>query len=262
MPQPHYQRIATVLRERIDQGSPPPNHPLPNIPELMKQYGVSRMTINKAIGLLHTWGLVYTGYADGMKAVLVRSQGRVDRYATDAYRRIHNLEQSVPSAMDAFTANAAKVGREAGKTFSMRIEVAPTRIATLLGVEARDLVVVRELTQLIDGEPWAIETGYYPRDLAAEVGLDTPNDIERGTIRALADAGYVETGHRDEMIYEHASEAVAHDLRVAVGTPVAIRTRVAGTEERITRVMTVVEMAERNRWIWEIGTGVAVGGPR
>lgn len=137
----------------------------------------------------------------------------------------------------------------------MRIEPAPLDVTRRLGIGKDDLVVLRTIYQLLDDEPWSREVGYYPRDLAAEVGLDIPQDIPRGTIRALADAGHKETAHVDEVTYEAASPQDAHDLSITVGAPLVVQTRTAATPQRVTRVMRYVRIAERNRLIWELGEG-------
>lgn len=252
-----YEHVADRLREEISAGVWRPGVALPRITELTERFGVSKTTVRGALDELHRWGLIYTGYADGRKSTIVRSQGRIAHYATDALRAIRDREP-VQSNMDAFTSNAARMGRAASKSFRMRIEPAPTWVVDRLGIAEDELVVVRQLTQLLDGEPWSIETGYYPRKLASEVGLDTPYDIEQGTIRALAEAGYIESGHRDELTYEYATASTAYDLGIAVGSPIALQIRVACTPERITRVMSCHRLAERSRIIWEIGNGPAI----
>lgn len=248
-----YERISQELGTEIHEGRWPAGTALPTIPELEKRFGVSRITVRAAIDELEKRGLVYTGYIGGRRGTIVRSQGRIDHYATDALR-----EDRTRSNMDAFTENAAKIGRTPSKSFEMRIEAAPREVTRRLGVPADELVVVRILRQFLDGEPWSREVGYYPRDLAEAVGLDTPSDIPQGTIRALHDAGYIEIAHVDDVTYDTASPEDARDLNVSVGTPLLIQTRVAATAERVTRVMHYVRMAERQRLIWELGDGAGL----
>jgi GntR family transcriptional regulator len=135
----------------------------------------------------------------------------------------------------------------------MRIELPPEDVARRLGVSPDELVVVRVTYQLLDNEPWARETSYYPRDLAAEVGLDSPHDISEGTIRALAEAGYREVAHVDEVTDETAGSADARDLAIPVGYPMLVQTRTAATDQRITRVTRYVRLGQRTRLIWELG---------
>ena len=64
---PKYQEIATILRTRINNQTYPPGSLLPNQIDLVTEFGVSRMTIKKAIGLLAMEGLVYSQRGAGTK---------------------------------------------------------------------------------------------------------------------------------------------------------------------------------------------------
>lgn len=52
-------QLATMLRARIESGELAPNQPIPGEPTLMRQYGVARETVRKAVRALVTEGLVY-----------------------------------------------------------------------------------------------------------------------------------------------------------------------------------------------------------
>lgn len=248
-----YERVAEELAAEIAAGVWAPGAALPTIPALEERFGVSRITVRGGIEELARRGLVYTGYTSGRRGTIVRSQGRIETYATDALRPDRDR-----TTMDAFTENADRAGKRASKRFSMRIEPAPRWVTAVLGVDARALVVVRSLYQFLDEEPWSREVGYYPRDLAEEVGLDVPEDIPHGTIRALADAGYQEIAHRDAVADETAGPQDAHDLGITIGAPLLVQTRIAATAERVTRVMRYVRIAERNQLVWELGEGVGL----
>lgn len=58
-PTPLYQQVAAVLRARIEDGTLPPNRPIPSIPHLMAEFGVARGTVMQAVGLLVDEGLVH-----------------------------------------------------------------------------------------------------------------------------------------------------------------------------------------------------------
>jgi GntR family transcriptional regulator len=245
---PAYTQIAQQLAAEIHDGTYAAGTALPTIPELQERFGVSRITVRGALGELANQGLVYTGYVEGRRGTLVRATGRTDHYATDALKAGRKR-----SSYDAFSENAERAGRRPSKRFAMRIETPPSEVATRLGTNPDDLVVVRSLLQLLDDEPWSTETSYYPRDLAAEVGLDTPHDIAPGTIRALADAGYKEIAHIDELTDAVADEADAQDLGVPVGYPLLIQMRTGATADRVTRVTRFVRLGRRTRVLWELG---------
>lgn len=57
---PPYRQLYEILKEKIDSGEIPPGRRLPSELILEADYGVSRNTIRKAVGLLREDGLVET----------------------------------------------------------------------------------------------------------------------------------------------------------------------------------------------------------
>jgi DNA-binding FadR family transcriptional regulator len=57
-PRSLYKQVADQLRQRIAAGSYAAGSTLPSEPELADQFGVSRVTINRAIQMLRAEGLV------------------------------------------------------------------------------------------------------------------------------------------------------------------------------------------------------------
>jgi DNA-binding GntR family transcriptional regulator len=55
---PLYLQIAAILRERINSGQIRPGRPLPSEPQLVGEFGVSRLTARKAVRVLADEGLV------------------------------------------------------------------------------------------------------------------------------------------------------------------------------------------------------------
>lgn len=251
MPAYAYERIASELAAEIEDGVWEPGGLLPTIPELMERFGASRITVRGGLEELIRRGMVYTGYAAGRRGTIVRSRTRVPYYVTDDW-------QARDKRHDAFVEAANRAGRTPGKSFEMRYAPAPVDIARRLKVAANDLVVVRITRQLLDGEPWSRETSWYPRELAEKVGLHVPEDIPQGTLRALADAGYPERAHLDEVTDETASPEDAQDLQVPVGSPLLVHTRTGATDDRVIRVTRFVRLGGRARLVWQTGTADAV----
>lgn len=54
-----YKRVATELRERIERGELQPGEQLPTLPQLCDEFGVTRNTVSRALGILREEGLVY-----------------------------------------------------------------------------------------------------------------------------------------------------------------------------------------------------------
>lgn len=248
MATPAYAEIAATLAAEIRAGDWPAGSLLPTHQELMRRFNVSRITITSAMDELSKLGLVFTGYVGGRRGTIVRSTRRTTHYATDAINPDRKR-----SEYDAFSENAMKIGRAASKRFEMKIAEPPEEVALRLGIEPGTLVVVRTTHQILDGEPFSRETSYFPRDLAEEVGLDSPADITQGTIRLLADHGYQEIAHSDEVTDEAADAQDAADLSVPIGAPLLVLTRTGASRTRITRVTKFHRIGRRNRLVWEMG---------
>src|SRR5437016_1241741 len=65
------------------------------------------------------------------------------------------------------------------------------------------VVVSRHERRFLDGTPWSMLTSFYPMDFVVRgaVRLTTPEDIEEGTVRYLADTlGIHQMGYRDWLL--------------------------------------------------------------
>ena len=64
-----YEEIANIIRERIADGTYPVDSMLPTQSELTKEFGVSRMTIKKAVEILTIEGLIFSKQGNGTKVL-------------------------------------------------------------------------------------------------------------------------------------------------------------------------------------------------
>lgn len=207
-----YRRIATTLREAIHRGEFKPGDQLPTEMELTERYRVSRTTVRQALSLLTTEGLIETATSRGTR---VRTRVPLTLTAT-RYERAHRQV----SANDAFRAELAAQGRTARQTFDMSVIPARPEIAERLGFAEEALVVLRRLVLTVDDQPLAIQESYYPHDIAAGTEIMSPGDVERGTIRVLADLGHDETRHVDEIATRPPTPEEVRILQLDSGTPV------------------------------------------
>jgi len=245
VPTNRYGEVAEVLRREIHDGTYPQGTTLPTLPNLRQRFEASNSTIRSAIDLLVREGLVYTA---GRKGTIVRTNRVLDH---DATRPLRNSRPR--SGQDVFTETVERAGRSSRKTFEMRIAVAPDDVTERLGIERGSLTVIRELVQYVDDEAWMHEMSYYPRAIAEQVGLDVPHDISQGTMRALRDAGYIETGWRDEVAARAPTPDEAQLLDMATGVALMVHTRTAATDECVTRVTRAYRPGDRVRIIHELG---------
>jgi GntR family transcriptional regulator len=252
MVDPAYRRVAAQLRREIYAGARKPGDRLPTYPELASDLGISITTARNAVMELVRENLVYTASSRG---TIVRDRRVLDYNATDPLRPDRPKTRS-----DVWVETADKAGRRASKTFEMHIEPASEEVAGWLGVSVESWVVMRNVVQLLDTEPWSYEVSYYPQDLAKETGIDSPRDIEEGTTRRLAERGHAEVAWKDTVISRPANPDEAEILGVPAGTYITDLIRIGATKTRITRATRTRRVADRNRLLYEIGeeAGLAV----
>jgi GntR family transcriptional regulator len=221
-PKSQYRQIADLLRERIDTGSYAPDDPLPSEPELAAELGVSRVTINKAISLLRTAGLVRVRRGSG---TYVRSTPRITR---DARYRYAN-----PRAAE-LEGRALGLTPRAECTEVSKVE-ASAEVAGALGIDEGDPVVVRHRRLFADGEPTRLADAYLPWNLAEDAGLLEPDGAEllesdagSGVIYArLAERGLAPARFDEDVTVRIASDSEARALDLEDGQPVIHITHVA-----------------------------------
>lgn len=240
-----FRAIADEIRNRITTGEIAPGTQLPTEPQLIEQYKASRNTIRLALAALENEGLIATEHGRGS---FVRDWSSLTHHATRAER-----VDRPASSTDAFVAEARDAGFEPSTSFSMRIEPAAAEIADRLQIPVDTFVVLRRVVRYIDGQVNSRQDSWYPMDVAETAGLNVPHDIKEGTVRAMAAAGFVESGHIDEVTARMPTPDDQETLDVATGVPVIVHQRTAWTTDRPTRVTRVTMPADRNRLVFELG---------
>lgn len=138
MPKTGYADIAAEFRRLIADGQLSPGDALPSQRDVIKRFGVSVTTANRAFALMKTEGLIVTRPGVG---TVVADQSRT--HVTGAGRLARLARTSQP-----YGAGETSVMHQAGIRSIDDVE-----IADLLGVELRDEVVVRTRVFLRDGSP-------------------------------------------------------------------------------------------------------------
>ncbi|RTR06335.1 histidine utilization repressor [Halomonas nitroreducens] len=161
---PLYLRIQQHLLEKIRGGEWPPHHQIPPEEQLARDFGVSRMTANKAIR-----DLVQQGY-------LTRQPGVgtfvTDHKAESSLVEVHNIAAEVAGRGHGHTSQLLSAeALEAGDEVSMRLGV---RLGTRV---FHTLIVHRE-----DGVPIQLEDRYVnprhvPHYLETDFTRVTPNEV-------------------------------------------------------------------------------------
>jgi GntR family transcriptional regulator len=239
-----YQQIVRDLRERIEGGALAEGTQIPTETELMEQYGVSRNTVRRAVGILATAGLLETVSTRG---TFVRAPRPLTITAT-RYERDRGA-----SANDAHSTELEAQGRPDTREFSLQIIPAVKVVADRLKVRPDTLVVCRREVLYIDEHPNAIQESYYPMDIAEGSEILHNGDIPRGTIRVLQELGHEEIGHRDEISPRMPTEEEERLLQLGTGVPVLNWLRTAYSNERPVRLTLRIYAGNGIELVYELG---------
>ena len=201
---PLYRRIMEAIRSDIAQGRLPPGARVPSEHELVRHFGVARMTANRALKELAAEGLI------------VRTAGS-GTYVAD--RKLEHSALVVPDIAQEIRASGRSYR---GDVLAAEELAAPEPVARALDLEPDTPVFHTRILHRADGVPVQLEErwvnpAYAPDFLAQDFTARTPNAY-------LTAIGRVEEA-------EEAIEAVAADrsearlLEVAPGTPCLLLAR-------------------------------------
>jgi GntR family transcriptional regulator len=167
---PLHLRIADALREQIRDGTYPPGAKLPAEAKLREQWNVAAGTVRAALAQLRDEGLVVSSQGRG---VFVREQTRRRKVGADkGWRDILGRE-----------------GKRDGSQVTVRREPCPPEVAEQLGIDAGELVTVRERLLRAEGEPPdLISTSWHP-DWIVEQLPDLADPTKGGMVRAHEELG-------------------------------------------------------------------------
>ncbi len=240
---PRYRRIADDLRAKIDARTYKPGDQLPSEPELMEMYGVSRNTVRLALSLLANEGRIVSQPGRGTfvrtRSVLTFTLG-VDGPGSErdpAYRSEIEAQQRTPG----------------WSPLTMRVLPATSGIAERLRIETEDLVVLREVTRYVDGEPALIQRSYYPLDIALNTALTRQQDIEQGTVAYLAELGHEQVGYRDQLVARMPVPQEIEALGLGQGVPVMELFRTANSAERPIRLTHTIFPTDLFHLVYTVG---------
>lgn len=152
MPRPKRHRflheyVTHEIRERISEDVYPPGSPLPSRAALAKEFGVSDITVRRAMKELATEGLVTSHQGVGN---IVNDRTKVVRMLTsvfepDEMQQPDHVQSIQPIALDLLSSETPSVPD--------------------LGSEANDLIYRFERMILLDGNPFSHEVAFFPRRL-------------------------------------------------------------------------------------------------
>lgn len=137
---PAYLRIADHLRTQIETSKLSPDDAFAPERELCTVYGVSRMTVRKALSVLEGEGLILR---DGTRGTFV-------------------ARPRLTLRIGSFSREVARVGGQAGaEVVWAREQEAGPAVARMMGCDESDPVYMLQRLRRWDDEPVAVETTYY-----------------------------------------------------------------------------------------------------
>ena len=148
---PKYVEIADVLRKRIKDGTYPKESFLPHQTELVKEFGVSRMTIKNAINILIMEGLLLSKRGSGTK-VLNHSFWDRDTSSVNEYKGLSYQMKMQKRDLQS-------------QVITFEVCFPDSRVQEMLKVAAEEPVYHVIRLRILDGQPYILEHSFMPVDL-------------------------------------------------------------------------------------------------
>jgi GntR family transcriptional regulator len=206
-PTPLYHQVFAVLRDRIRAGAEPPGAVLPGEQELTGLFGVSRITVKRALNELAAAGLVSRHRGRGTvvtyNPALPVVKGSFENLLTNL--RIMGLTTEV-SLLEVSTI------------------VATADVAEALSLSAGALVQHAVRVRRIEGQPFSHLVTHVPADIAAR--FTATQLATTPLLRLLESAGFAAVEAEQWMTAAAADATLAQALEVGAGAPLMRITRV------------------------------------
>lgn len=233
---PAYLQIADDIRSQILDGALNANDQLPSEPELMSDYGVSRIVVRQALDVLRTEGLI------------VKQQGRGSfvRAQRPPTKRVLGHLYSERPAGSPFAAVTSAGGQVPEWDYQSRKTVASKVIADRLGIEPGDPVMRTSYRFLADGEPVMLSTSFEPLAITGGTPIEQPESGPVTGVIPRMDSIGVHITHVGEDVSGRAARPYeAETLAVPTGVPVLVIERTYYAKDRPVETADVIVSSER-----------------
>ena len=192
---PLYVQLMEELETSIRNGVYKPGDKIMTEAEMSKEYGVSLITVRKAVGSLMEKGLV------------VRKQGKGTFVTKPKYSR--NMKK-----LQSFTEMCEQMGVKPGaQVLENRLIMADKKVADRLGIEPGSNVVYISRLRLADGEPVQVEKSYFPLKYAFLLEEDLNNGSMFECLKEKAGAKVASSEKMIELCRATAEEAALMDVK-------------------------------------------------
>ncbi len=192
---PLYVQLMDELEASIRNGVYKPGDKIMTEAEMAREYGVSLITVRKAVGSLMEKGLV------------VRKQGKGTFVTKPKYSR--NMKK-----LQSFTEMCEQMGVKPGaRVLENRLIAADKKVADRLGIEPGSNVVYISRLRLADGEPVQVEKSYFPLKYAFLLEEDLNDGSMFECLKEKAGAKVASSEKMIELCRATAEEAALMDVK-------------------------------------------------
>ena len=178
---PKYAQIVAAIRRRIADGTYPPGSLLPSESKLVKEFGVSRPTVVRALEALKLRGEIDREHGRGSFVKVSPQPG-------------DEAPRPVRSVLDRAEAD------EPGWTTAVERCTAPVFIAALLELAPAAPLVLRRRLTIADDAPYELVSLWLPMDLAESAGLDEDAPLTASVRQLIQSATGRRFGHVAERL--------------------------------------------------------------
>lgn len=192
---PLYVQLMEELETSIRNGVYKPGDKIMTEAEMAREYGVSLITVRKAVGSLMEKGLV------------VRKRGKGTFVTKPKYSR--NMKK-----LQSFTEMCEQMGVKPGaRVLENRLIAADKKVADRLGIEPGSNVVYISRLRLADGEPVQVEKSYFPLKYAFLLEEDLNDGSMFECLKEKAGAKVASSEKMIELCRATAEEAALMDVK-------------------------------------------------
>lgn len=233
---PAYATIADDLRAQILDGALSSGDQLPSEPDLMTDYGVSRIVVRQALDVLRGEGLIVKQQGRGS---FVRAQHPPTR------RIVGSLYAERPTSSP-FAAAARAGGQRPEWDYQTRRTTASKVVADRLGIAAGDPVMRTSYRFLADGQAVMLSTSYEPLAITGGTAIEHPEDGPATGVVPRFDSIGIHITHVGEDVTGRAARPYeAEVLDVPTGVPVLVIERTYYQQDRAVETADIVVSASR-----------------
>ena len=235
-----YLRLYRVLSQALAEGRLGPGEPFPSEPRLMRDYGVSRSTVRRALARLE-------------------AQERIERKrGSGTFARQQKAEATAPRDLSSMLDVAASApGAATSRTIAFQRIPTP---AFLLGEQpgfGATTLLIRQIRYVVR-EPMALQTAYLPEGIGNGLTRQRLGAEGGAILTMLATLGHRSRSLEREFAALEADPLAADSLGLAVGAPVFnVRTLARDPEHRIVAYVSCLYRPDR----FEAHAAIEIGGP-